>query len=319
MAIVDFPSLSDFELSHARIKPHIHRTPVLTNQTIDQLASCSISFKCENFQKVGAFKARGGLNAILSLTDDEKKKGVATHSSGNHAQAVALAAKVAGIKAWIVMPSNAPKVKKDAVLGYGAEVIECEPTLQAREDTLEKVITEHGAIMIHPYNDHRIIQGQGTATKELLEDSDFNFDYFVAPIGGGGLISGTALMAHYLSPETKVVGAEPEAADDAYRSFKSGTLEKNETPPKTVADGLLTNLGEKNFQVIKEYVHDVLLVNDQEIMAAMRLVWERMKIIIEPSCAAPLAAVLKNRELFTGKKVGIILSGGNVDFEKIKF
>ncbi len=316
----DLPlTLTDFEQAHDRIRPYVHRTPILTSESINALAGCEIHFKCENFQKVGAFKARGGINAIRSLSEEELQRGVATHSSGNHAQAVALAAKLVGTKAWIVMPINAPKVKKDAVLGYGAEVIECEPTLQAREDNLAKVITDHGAIMIHPYNDHRIIQGQGTAAKELLEDSSFQFDYLLAPIGGGGLISGTALMTHYLSPETKVIGAEPEAADDAYRSFKSGSLEKNETPPKTVADGLLTNLGEKNFEVIKKYVHDVLLVNDKEIMAAMRLVWERMKIIIEPSCATPLAAVLKNRELFEGKKVGIILSGGNVDFEKIQF
>lgn len=309
----------DFENAHERIKPFIHRTPVLQSKSINEIAGCEIHFKCENFQKVGAFKARGGINAIQQLIPEELQRGVATHSSGNHAQAVAYGAKIAGTKGWIVMPNNAPKVKKDAVLGYGAEVIECEPTLQAREDTLEAIIKQHGAEMIHPYNDYRIIQGQGTAAKELIEDTVGTFDYILTPIGGGGLISGTALVTHYLSPKTKVIGGEPEAADDAYRSFKSGNLQVNSTPPKTLADGLLTNLGERNFEVIKEHVHDVMLVNDTEIMAAMRLIWERMKIIIEPSCAVPLAVVLKNKELFADQRVGIILSGGNVDFEKIKF
>ncbi|QSE98166.1 threonine ammonia-lyase [Fulvivirga lutea] len=312
-------TLKDFEEAHDRIRNHIHRTPILTNATINEMAGCSISFKCENFQKVGAFKARGGMNAILGLSDADKQKGVATHSSGNHAQAVALAAKVAGIKAWIVMPSNAPKVKKDAVKGYGAEVIECEPTIDAREDTLNAVIQENGALLIHPYNDERIIIGQGTATKELIEDAEKDFDYILTPIGGGGLISGAALVSHYLSPNTKVIGGEPEAADDAYRSFKSGQLVKNDGPPKTIADGLLTNLGDKNFEVIKKYVHDIYLVNDAEIMVALRLVWERMKIIIEPSCAVPLAVVLKNKSVFENKNVGIVLSGGNVDLGKIKF
>ncbi|MEQ8926444.1 MAG: pyridoxal-phosphate dependent enzyme [Fulvivirga sp.] len=312
-------NLKDFEEAHDRIRNHIHRTPILTNATINEMAGCSISFKCENFQKVGAFKARGGMNAILGLSDADKQKGVATHSSGNHAQAVALAAKVAGIKAWIVMPSNAPKVKKDAVKGYGAEVIECEPTIDAREETLNAVIQENGALLIHPYNDERIIIGQGTATKELIEDAEKEFDFILTPIGGGGLISGAALVSHYLSPNTKVLGGEPEAADDAYRSFKSGQLVKNDSPPKTIADGLLTNLGDKNFEVIKKYVHDIYLVNDAEIMAALRLVWERMKIIIEPSCAVPLAVVLKNKLVFKNKNVGIVLSGGNVDLGKIKF
>ena len=311
--------LSDFESAHERIKPFIHRTPVLTCESIDELAGCEIHFKCENFQKVGAFKARGGINATQMLTREELDKGVATHSSGNHAQAVALGAKMAGARAWIVMPSNAPKVKKEAVIEYAAEVIECEPTLQAREDTLQAILDNEGAIMIHPYNDFRIIQGQGTAAKELIEDTEGAFDYILTPIGGGGLISGTALVTHYLSPNTQVIGGEPEAADDAYRSFKSGKLQVNDSPPKTVADGLLTNLGELNFGIIKDYVHDIKLVNDREIMAAMRLIWERMKIIIEPSCAVPLAVVLKNKSLFENRTVGIILSGGNVDFEKIKF
>jgi threonine dehydratase len=302
--------------AHERIKPHIHRTPILTSQSINEIAGCDIYFKCENFQKVGAFKARGGLNAILGLSNALLKNGVATHSSGNHAQAVALAAKIAGTKAYIVMPNNAPKVKKNAVLGYGAEVIECEPTLIARETTLQEIIDKTGAELIHPYNDERIIIGQGTAAKELIEDVNKTLDFILTPIGGGGLISGTALAAKYFSPQTKVIGCEPEAADDAY---KSGKLCKNDSPPKTVADGLLTNLGEKNFEIIKALLTDVMLVNEQEIMAAMKLVWERMKIIIEPSCAVPLAVVLRNKQYFKDTKVGIILSGGNVDFDKIKF
>lgn len=319
MRMEAIPNLSDIQQAHERIKPHIHRTPVLTSESINDIAGCEIHFKCENLQKVGAFKARGGINAILSLSEEEQKKGVATHSSGNHAQAVALAAKIAGCKAWIVMPDNAPKVKLNAVKGYGAEVILCEPTIEARESTLQEIINKNGAILIHPYNDYRIIVGQGTAAKELIEDSDFVYDFILTPIGGGGLISGTALATHYTSPKTKVIGCEPEAADDAYRSFKLGRLEKNDAPPKTVADGLLTNLGERNFEIIKNHVHDIFIVSDKEIMSAMHLVWERMKIIIEPSCAVPLAVVLKNKDYFKTKSVGIILSGGNVDFDKVNF
>jgi threonine dehydratase len=315
----NLPTKKALYKAHERIKPHIHRTPILTSRAINEMAGCEIHFKCENFQKIGAFKARGGLNAILDLEKNILDRGVATHSSGNHAQAVALAAKIAGTKAYIVMPNNAPRVKKNAVLGYGAEVIECEPTLIARETTLQEIIDKTGAELIHPYNDERIILGQGTAAKELLEDLELTLDYLLTPIGGGGLISGTALAAKYLSPQTKVIGCEPEAADDAYRSFKSGKLCKNDSPPKTVADGLLTNLGEKNFEIIKALLTDVMVVNEQEIMAAMKLIWERMKIIIEPSCAVPLAVVLRNKQYFKDTKVGIILSGGNVDFDKIKF
>ncbi|MTI41976.1 threonine ammonia-lyase [Fulvivirga lutimaris] len=315
----NLPTLEALNEAHTRVKPHVHRTPILTSESINEIAGCDIYFKSENFQKVGAFKARGGVNAILSLDEETLKKGVATHSSGNHAQAVALAAKIAGAKAYIVMPNNAPLVKKNAVIGYGAEVIECDPTLDAREITLNEVIEKTGAEMIHPYNDIRIIIGQGTAAKELIEDTEVNLEYILTPIGGGGLISGTLTAAHYLSPNTKVIGCEPEAADDAYRSFKSGTLQKNPAPPKTIADGLLTNLGELNFSIIKDHIHDILTVNDDEIRHAMKLIWERMKIIIEPSCAVPFAVILKNKEVFKGKKVGVILSGGNVDFDKVKF
>jgi threonine dehydratase len=315
----NLPSLAALKEAHERVKPHVHRTPILSSENINEIAGCEIYFKCENFQKVGAFKARGGVNAILSLDNETLKKGVATHSSGNHAQAVALAAKIAGTKAYIVMPNNAPIVKKNAVIGYGGEVIECEPTIDARESTLNAVIEKTGAEMIHPYNDIRIIIGQGTAAKELIEDAGVDFEYILTPIGGGGLISGTLTAAHYLSPNTKVIGCEPEAADDAYRSFKSGTLQKNASPPKTIADGLLTNLGELNFSIIKEHIHDILTVNDDEIRHAMKLIWERMKIIVEPSCAVPFAAILKNNVLFKDKKVGVILSGGNVDLDKVRF
>lgn len=315
----NLPTLEALKEAHARVKPHVHRTPILTSESINTIAGCELYFKCENFQKVGAFKARGGVNAILSLDAETLKKGVATHSSGNHAQAVALAAKIAGTKAYIVMPNNAPLVKKNAVIGYGAEVIECEPTIDARESTLNEVIEQTGAEMIHPYNDIRIIIGQGTAAKELIEDTNVDFEYILTPIGGGGLISGTLTAAHHLSPNTKVIGCEPEAADDAFRSLKSGILLKNPSPPKTIADGLLTNLGELNFGIIKEHIHDILTVNDDEILKAMRLIWERMKIIIEPSCAVPFAAILKNKVVFKGKKVGVILSGGNVDLDKVRF
>lgn len=282
------------------------------------MTECDVFFKCENLQKVGAFKARGGFNALLSLSEDERKKGVTAHSSGNHAQAVALAAKTLGIKAYIVMPSTAPTVKKNAVKGYGAEVIECEPTLEARESTVEKIIEEKGAVLVHPFNDYNIIAGQGTAAIELLE-SQPDLDYIFTPIGGGGLVSGSALVAKYLSPGTKVIGSEPEEADDAYRSFKTGTILPHDTPPKTIADGLLTTLGEKTFEIIKHEVDDVLVVNEQEIIAAMKLMWERMKIVTEPSGAVPLAALIRNKEQFKGQQVGIIISGGNVDLSKLPF
>jgi threonine dehydratase len=312
------PTLQDIIEAHERIKPHIHRTPILTSKSINEKAGCKIYFKCENMQKVGAFKARGGINAILSIDKTKLSKGVATHSSGNHAQAVALAAKISGAKAYIVMPNNAPIVKKNAVIGYGAEVIECEPNLPARESTLKTIIDKTGAELIHPYNDYRIICGQATAAKELIEDVGESLDYILTPVGGGGLLSGSSLSAKYLSTNTKVIGCEPEGADDAYRSFKTGVLTP-QTAPNTIADGLLTSLGEKNFEIIKENVADIMVVSDKEILAAMRLVWERMKIIIEPSGAVPLATLLRNKEYFKGKKVGIIISGGNVDLEKVRF
>lgn len=305
--------------AHDRIRPYIHRTPCLTCQTIDHMAGATIVFKCENFQKIGAFKARGGLNAALQLTDNERINGIATHSSGNHGQAVAFAARQLGMPAYVVMPRTAPQVKKDAVRGYGASVIECEPTLAAREAGVAEVIARTGASLIHPFDDDRVIAGQGTATIELLEDNPTGrpFDVILAPVGGGGLISGTALATHFLSgpvsrTTTRVVGAEPEGAADAILSFKSGQVEKAPYI-NTIADGLTATLSERTLALIRQYVSDIQLASDAEIRAAQRLVWERMKIIIEPSCAVPLAVVLRHKQDYAGQTVGIILTGGNVD------
>ncbi len=311
------PTLSVITAAHERIRPYIHQTPVLTCETLNRLSGAEVYFKCENFQKIGAFKARGGVNAVLSLSEEELTNGVTTHSSGNHAQAIAYAAGLVGTKAYIVMPRTAPQVKKDAVRGYGAEVIECEPTLEARESTVAEVIAAHGATMIHPFNDYRVIAGQATATKELIEEKG-NFDVIMAPVGGGGLLSGTALSAHYLCPKAEVIAGEPEGAADAVLSIKTGHIEKAPFI-NTIADGLLTNLGDKTLEIIRVHVKDILLVSDPEIIEAMRLIWERMKIIIEPSCAVPFAALLRNKERFAGKKVGIILTGGNVDLGKLPF
>jgi len=299
-----------------RIQPFIHQTPVLTSKSINAMVGASLYFKCENFQKMGAFKMRGAANAVLQLTEKEKLKGVTTHSSGNFAQAVALSAKLTGVKATIVMPSNAPKVKKKAVLGYGATVIDCEPTLQAREQTALKVVNDTGATLLHPYNCYHVIAGNASATLELLEQTK-NLDAIIAPIGGGGLMSGTALAANYFS-KAITYGAEPSGADDAYRSFKSGKLIPM-VNPNTIADGLRTSLGDKGFPIIQQHLKDIFLVEEQEIIAALRLIWERMKIIIEPSCAVPLAAVIKNKALFKNKAVGIIITGGNVDLKNLPF
>ncbi len=300
--------------AHERIKPYIHQTPVLTSESIDELAGCRIFFKCENFQKVGAFKARGAMNASLSLSEDERMKGLATHSSGNHAQALARAAKILGTKSYIVMPRTAPEIKKRGVRAYGGEIFECEPTLQAREATLAEVIAKTGATEIHPFNNYKVMEGQATATKELIEAVS-PLDYVLAPVGGGGLLSGTALAASFFSPKTMVIGTEPAGSDDAFRSLQSGKIE--EAQSNTIADGLLTKLGDKTFPIIQEGVKEIITVTDEEIIAAMRLIWERLKIIVESSCAVPFAAVLKSKPKFLGKRVGIILSGGNVDLEKV--
>lgn len=297
-----------------RIASYIHETPVLTSEAINTISGCTIFFKCENFQKVGAFKSRGAMNAALSLTKDQLAKGLATHSSGNHAQALARAGKILGTKSYIVMPRTAPEIKKKGVIGYGGEIFECEPNLAARESTLAEVVAKTGATEIHPFDNDAVITGQATAAKELIDQSG-PLDFIVAPVGGGGLLSGTCLSAKYFSPSTKVIAGEPAGADDTYRSMQSGKIEMSQA--NTIADGLLTSLAPRTFSIIKENVERVITVNDQEIIAAMRLVWERMKIIIEPSCAVPLAAVLKEKEYFKNKRVGIILSGGNVDLDKL--
>lgn len=307
-------SKTDIVEAHERIKPFIHKTPVLTCKTINELAGAELFFKCENFQKIGAFKIRGGLNAALSLSKEKIANGIATHSSGNHAQAIAYAARQLGTKAYIVMPDNSPSVKVNAVKGYGAEVTFCENNQQAREEALQAIVDKTGAEFIHPYNDERVMTGQATCAKELIEEIP-SLDFILAPVGGGGLLSGTLLSAHYFSPSTKVFAGEPEGAADAVLSIKSGKIE---TAPyiKTIADGLLTKLGDKTFPIIQQYVSDILTVRDEEIISTLRLVYERMKIIVEPSCVVPLAALLKNKELFAGKRAGIILSGGNVDLKK---
>lgn len=311
----EIPTIKDINLAHKRIKPFIHKTPVLTNASINEILDSEIYFKCENLQKVGAFKFRGATNAVLSLSEDESKKGVATHSSGNHAAALTLAARQRGIKAHIVMPRTAPPVKKMAVERYGAEIILCEPTLEAREENLEKVVDSTQAIFIHPYNDPRIISGQATACLELIEEVK-NLDIVIAPVGGGGLLSGTALSAAYLSPKIKVIGAEPEGADDAYRSFQEGKILPS-INPQTIADGLRTSLGSLTFPIIKKHVNQINTANDKFIIEAMRLIWERMKLIVETSSAVALAILLSNKRIAQQKKIGIILSGGNVDLDNL--
>ena len=301
------------EEAHERIKPYVHRTPVMTSKSIDKLAECSVFFKCENFQNVGAFKARGATNAALQLSPEQRKKGIATHSSGNHAQAIARAAQILGIKSYIVMPTTTPQIKKKGVIAYGGEIFECEPTLSAREQTLAEVIKNTGATEIHPFNNYEVMTGQATAAKEFFEDV-FNLDYLLAPVGGGGLLSGTAMAAKYFSPSTQVIAGEPAGSDDTFRSLQSGKIEQAQS--KTIADGLLTTVGEKTFPIIQQQVKEVITVSEEEIISAMRLIWERMKIIVEPSAAVPFASVLKSKEKFKGKRVGIILSGGNVDIER---
>lgn len=302
------------EKAHHKIKPYIHHTPVLTNSSINEMAEAELFFKCENFQKIGAFKIRGGMNAALSLSPEQIKKGLATHSSGNHAQAIAFAAKTLGTKAFIVMPENSPAVKVNAVKGYGAEVIFCAPNQAAREEALNKIVAETGAEFIHPYDDDRVITGQATCVKELIATVPA-LEIVLTPVGGGGLLSGTALGAHYFKPTLKVYAGEPEGAADAILSFHSGKVEKAPFV-NTIADGLLTTLSERTLSIIREYVTDIFLVTEDEIKAALRLVYERMKIVVEPSCVVPLAAVLKHKDLFKGKKIGIILTGGNVDLKK---
>lgn len=300
-----------------RIRPFIHRTPVLKSRLIDAMVNAHIFFKCENFQRMGAFKMRGAANAIMQLSDDEKRNGVVTHSSGNFAQALSLAAQNLGVKAYIVMPNSAPKVKKEAVKGYGGMVIECEPNLQAREQASQEIIQKYGATFIHPSNDDNVIIGNATACMELLEDHP-DLHFVVTPVGGGGLLAGTALAAHYFGNHCKTIAGEPMAVDDAYRSLLSGKIETN-TSTNTIADGLKTQLGDRNFPIIQNYVERIIRVEEDEIVSAMRIIWERLKIVCEPSSAVAFAAVVKNKQEFIGKKVGVILSGGNVDLGQLPF
>ena len=305
------PRISDIESTYQLIKPYIHRTPVLTSESVNAILGAELFLKCENFQKVGAFKFRGATNAVLRLTDDEAKRGVATHSSGNHAAALALAAKKRGIPAYIVMPENAPTIKKKAVAGYGGIITFCTPTQQAREETLAQIQKEAGATFIHPYNNFNVICGQGTASLELLEEIA-NLDIVIAPVGGGGLLSGTSTYVKGKNPAIKVFGAEPQNADDAYRSLHDKTIYPS-ISPKTIADGLLTSLCPLTYDIISEKCDGIFTVTEESIVAAMRMIWERMKIVIEPSSAVPIAAIMSHPDSFRNKRVGVIISGGNVD------
>ena len=308
-------TLNDIRRAAQRIRPYIHRTPVLTNEGLNARVRTQVFLKCENLQKVGAFKFRGACNAIFSLPDDEASRGVCTHSSGNHAQALALAARLRGIPAYIVMPENAPSVKKLAVAGYGGQITFCAPTLEARETTLQKIYEKTGAKIVHPYNDERVIAGQGTAALELLEDVP-DLDLILVPVGGGGLLSGTAIAATGTKSGIRVIAGEPEMADDAHRSMQSGEIVPS-VKPKTIADGLLTSLGTLTFPIVREHVEQIVTVSEQGIIDAMRFIWERAKIIIEPSAAVPVAVLWEGKIDLRGLRVGVILSGGNVDLEKL--
>ena len=312
-------SIDDIRAAAERIKGVGHRTPILTSQTLDEMAGRKLFFKCENLQKVGAFKLRGGWNAVSMLSDGEAANGVCTHSSGNHAQAVAFSAMKRGITSYIVMPNNVPDVKLDAVKGYGANITLCEPTLEARKETLDEIAKKTGAQVVHPFNNPNVIAGQGTAALEMIEDLG-TLDAIIAPIGGGGLMSGTCIATRNLLPEAKLFGAEPAGADDAYHSLKQGKIIP-QTNPDTICDGLLTSLGEYTWNILKDHLEAIYTVTDDEVINAMRLVWERMKIIIEPSSATAVAVALKSEfKALTGlEKVGIILTGGNVELSKLPF
>jgi threonine dehydratase len=309
------PSFEDILAAAERIRGHVHRTPVMTSRAIDAIAGAQLHCKCENLQKVGAFKARGASNAVLSLDDEAAGRGVATHSSGNHAAALAYAAGIRGVPAHVVMPSSAPPVKKAAVAGYGALITECEPTLMAREATLEEVVERTGATFIHAYDNPMVIAGQGTASLELITDVP-DLDIVMAPVGGGGLMSGTAIAVSASRPDITLWGSEPAGADDAFRSLRDGTLYPS-VEPKTIADGLLTSLSDRTFRILGQRLEGILTVSEQTIVRAMRLLWERMKLVVEPSGAVPLAAVLEHSDRFASRKVGLIISGGNVDLDHL--
>jgi len=309
------PTFEDVLVAAERVRGHVHRTPVMTSRAIDAIAGAHLHFKCENLQKVGAFKARGATNAVLSLDDEAAGRGVATHSSGNHAAALAYAAGIRGVPANVVMPSSAPPVKKAAVAGYGALITECEPTLEARETTLDAVVERTGATFIHAYDNPMVIAGQGTASLELITDVP-DLEAVIAPVGGGGLMSGTAIAVSSSRPDITIWGSEPAGADDAFRSLRDGTLYPS-VEPKTIADGLLTSLSDRTFRILGDRLEGILTVNEETIVRAMRLLWERMKLVVEPSGAVPLAAVLDHPENFADRRVGLIISGGNVDLDHL--
>lgn len=307
------PSLKDIERAHERIKNIVNNTSVLTSRTLDKMVGANVFVKCENFQRIGAFKFRGVSNKLLQLSADEKAKGVVTHSSGNHAQAVALASSLLGIKSVIVMPENAPPVKIDATRGYGAEIVRCASNVKAREETCQNLVDKHGYTLVHPYDDDQIIAGAGTAALELIKEVG-DLDYMFCPVGGGGLLSGTSVATKGLCPDSKVIAVEPERADDAYRSFKDGKLYPS-AYPDTIADGLRTSLSKRTFKIIRENVDEIITVSEKEIIDAMKFLWMRMKIVVEPSGAVPIAGVIKMARSIKNKKIGVIISGGNIDLD----
>ncbi len=309
------PTFDDVIAAHERITPYIHKTPVLTSTTIDAIAGAQLFFKCENLQKAGAFKARGASNAVFGLSDAEAARGVATHSSGNHGLCLSYAAGRRGIPCTVVMPRTAPQAKKDAVRGYGGRVVECEPSTSSREAVFAQVVAESGAEFVHPYNDPRVIAGQGTCSRELASQVP-DLDAVIAPIGGGGMVSGTCLTLSSIAPKVKIYAAEPQQADDAARSFRAGHIIADDAP-ETVADGLMVPLKDLTWHFVQRHVTDILTVSEEEIVEAMKLIWKRMKIIAEPSSAVPLAAILKNPDVFRGKRVGVVITGGNVDLDKL--
>lgn len=309
------PTKKDILNAHERIKNQIHRTPILTSTSLNEMFGCSLFFKCENFQKVGAFKFRGASNAVLSLSHEDLQRGVVTHSSGNHAAALSLAARMKNVPAYIVMPNTAPEIKKKAVASYGANITFSKPTVKSREETAAKIIEQTGASFVHPYDNYTIIAGQATCAKEIFEEIN-DLDCLISPVGGAGLVSGSCLSAYYFSSNTKVIGAEPKGADDALRSLRDKTIYPS-VNPKTICDGLLTQLCDKTYSILNKYLSEIITVEDASTIKAMKLIWERMKIIVEPSSAITLGVILDNPEKFSGKKVGLILSGGNIDVEKL--
>ncbi|EAS06712.1 pyridoxal-phosphate-dependent protein (macronuclear) [Tetrahymena thermophila SB210] len=308
------PTVEDILQAHQKIKPYIHQTPIITCTSLNQLVGADLYFKCENFQKGGSFKSRGAANAILSLSKEQKKNGVGTHSSGNHGGALARMAQIFQIPSYIIMPFDAPNSKKRSVQNYGGKIIECGATIADREGTLEKTRKETGCEIVHPYNDYRVIKGQGTIALEIYQQIQKPLDFIITPVGGGGLLSGILIASKAISPSTKVIAAEPFLARDAYLSLISGKVEP-QFPPKTIADGIRANLGDKTFDIIKDKCDGILLVEEQEIVDATNLIWQRMKIIVEPTSATVLAAVIKNKELFKGKSIALVLTGGNTDIE----